>query len=106
LPWLSWRNLKRRLRDHTAASSRENQASFAFRLTEEAADGEGLTVAGTRKDRAEDEHFKELFRLARERVAAMNVQVMEMDDPIERTLFEVFVAEALNLGRYNDFETH
>ena len=100
------RNLKQRLRQHTAASSRENQASFAFRLAEEAAEAEGLVVAGTRKARAGDERFDELFRQARERVANMNVQVMELADPIERTMFEVFVAQALNLGRYNDFETH
>ena len=36
----------------------------------------------------------------------MAVQVLQLDDPVERAMFELFVAEALNLERYNDFETH
>jgi predicted GIY-YIG superfamily endonuclease len=100
------RNLKQRLRQHTSASSRENQASFAFRIAEEAAKDEGLELKGTRKQRADDARFKELFREARERVAEMNVQLLKLEDPVERTMFEVFVAQALDLARFNDFETH
>jgi hypothetical protein len=100
------RNLKQRIVQHGAVSSRENQASFAFRLAEEAVRQHGLVVPGTRKERAENDEFKKMFRAARDRVAAMNVQWLQLADPVERTILEVFVAQALNLDRYNDFETH
>lgn len=99
------RNLRQRLRQHTAKASRENQASFAFNLAIEAAAAAGLAFTGTRKERAADPEFASLFTAARERVAAMDVRFIELPDPIERTLFEVFAADALNLP-YNDFETH
>jgi hypothetical protein len=99
------RNMRQRLRLHTAPNSRENQASFAFRLAQATADQEALSVNGTRKERAADPAFAELFRAARERVADMEVRTILMDDPVQRTVFEVFVAQALNLV-HNDFETH
>lgn len=100
------RNLKQRLSQHTARSSRENQASFAFRLAEEAAQAENLDAVGTRKQRAENPRFSELFAKARQRVVDMDVRFMEVVHPVERTMLELFVAQALDLSRYNDFETH
>jgi hypothetical protein len=49
--------------------------------------------------------FSELFRDAKERVGRMTVRVIEITDPIEQTLFEVYAALALATP-YNDFENH
>jgi hypothetical protein len=99
------RNLRQRLRLHTAPGSKENQASFAFRLAQETAEQQGVTATGTRKERAAHPAFAELFQRSRARVAEMQVRTIEMEDPIQRTVFEVFAAQALNLY-HNDFETH
>jgi hypothetical protein len=49
--------------------------------------------------------FRELFQAAKQRVREMSVRLVEISDPIEQTLFEVYVALALNT-HYNDFGTH
>jgi hypothetical protein len=49
--------------------------------------------------------FRELFWQAKARVSRMTVRVVEIADPIEQTVFEVYAALALGT-RYNDFETH
>lgn len=36
----------------------------------------------------------------------MNIQFIELADPVERTLFEVYVALALDTVEFNSFETH
>lgn len=100
------RKLRTRLRQHTSPRSTENSASFAYRLAVQAAEGQGLELAGTRKANAADLEFSALFKAQRERVADMDVQFIELEDPVQRTLFEVFVAEALGLEEFNDFETH
>ena len=49
--------------------------------------------------------FKDIFQEAKERVGRMNVRVVEISDPIEQTVFELYAA--LKLGTpYNDFENH
>lgn len=36
----------------------------------------------------------------------MQVQFIELADPIEHTLLEVYAALSLNTGEFNKFETH
>lgn len=100
------RKLRTRLRQHTSPKSNEASASFAYRLTMQAAESQGIELTGTRKQKAQNPDFAGLFQAQRERVADMDVQFIELEDPIQRTLFEVFVAEALGLEEFNDFETH
>jgi hypothetical protein len=47
----------------------------------------------------------DLFLHAKERVSRMTVRVIEITDPIEQTLFEVYAALALGTV-YNVFENH
>ena len=42
---------------------------------------------------------------AKQRVGAMEIYVIEITDPIEQTLFEVYAALALD-SPHNDFDTH
>lgn len=101
------RRLRRRLRQHGGRASRENQAVFAFAIAKREAASAGLSLDGvTRRALAQEPRFVEIFRQARERVAAMDVRFVEIDDPELRTVFEVYAAVALGTLEYNSFETH
>ena len=96
------RNLRRRLADHTNQSGGSETASFAFKIVTEDA---GPAASGmTRKE--VERRFEPHFRQAKERVSRMDVQFIVMDDPIERTIFEMYAALHLGTERYNSFETH
>jgi len=100
------RNLRVRLRQHTSSSSRENQASLAWRIARIEAKDAGHPMSGTRKDLQADERFAAHFRSAKERVTAMDVRFIELDDPVTRTVFEVYAARALETDEFNSWETH
>ena len=96
------RNIQRRLADHTKPSGGSETATFAFILAQEDAGPEASGM--TRKEI--ESRFAPLFRQAKERVSRMDIQFIELDDPIERTIFEVYAALHLGTERYNSFETH
>jgi hypothetical protein len=100
------RDLRRRLRRHTIPSSHSESATFAFILATEMAEGRGLDATATRKERLSRAEFNSVFLEAKERVAAMPVSFILIDDPIERTVFEMYAALHLGTERYNSFETH
>lgn len=100
------RNLHQRLRQHTATSSKENSAPFAFNLALREAEAQGLDTTGTRSEIAARPEFDVLFRDARRRVTEMNVQVVEVDDPVTRTIFEVYAARILATDEFNSWDTH
>lgn len=100
------RNLRQRLRQHTSPSSRENQAALAWQIALKAAREDGHPMSGTRKDLEADEAFAEHFREAKRRVAQMDARFIEMDDPVARTVFEVYAARALGTDEFNSWETH
>jgi hypothetical protein len=100
------RNLRTRLRNHTGAQATENQASFAFLIGKQEAGTAGIDLNRTRKILEADPDFSNHFRKAKARVASMNVRWIKLDDPIERTLFEMYVALALDTVVFNSFETH
>jgi hypothetical protein len=100
------RNLRRRLRQYAGANSPENEAALAWRLALDDAEQRGIVLTGTRKELEADADFSEVFRAARDRVRQMDVRFVEIDDPITRTLFEVYATQALGTERFNSFETH
>lgn len=100
------RKLRQRLLNHTVLSSRQNQASFAFNIAKRDAGEAGLDVARFRQILEADADFAEHFVWAKTRVAAMDVQFIELADPIERTMFEVYASLALVTTKFNKFETH
>ena len=99
------RDLRRRLRDHMLPGNDRYTATFAFRLAIEDAKRAGLNVKRKRAELEADPQFQPLFADAKARVSNMRVQYVEVDDPIEQTLLEVYVAESLGT-KYNSFETH
>jgi len=50
--------------------------------------------------------FTKLYLEAKARVSKMPVRVIEINDPIVQTLFEVYAVMCLNTREYNDFDTH
>jgi len=102
------RNLRGRLGQHRGASSRENEASLAFNIAklDAAANHPSIDLHQTRLALAEDPDFADVFRVARKRVAAMEVRFVEVDDPELRTVFEVYAAVAFGTSEHNSFETH
>ncbi|MDA0256463.1 MAG: GIY-YIG nuclease family protein [Chloroflexi bacterium] len=99
-------DLRRRLGDHTRPSSGSESATLAFILATEMAKRRRIDAAGTRKQRLARPDFNAVFLEAKKRVAAMPVSFILMDDPIERTMFEMYAALHLGTERYNSFETH
>lgn len=100
------RNLRARLRNHTNPLSRENQASFAFLVAKAEAEKANIDISRTRKILEADEAFAEHFRDAKLEVSEMDVRFIQLEGPIERTLFEVYASLALDTVLYNSFETH
>ena len=95
------RNLRRRLADHTNPSGGHNTATFAFLLARDGAEQAGAETRAELESR-----LQQPFEKAKDRVSRMDVQFIEMDDPIERTLFEVYAVLHLGTEKYNSFETH
>ena len=101
------RNLRMRLRQHGGASSRENQASFAFNIARIEAEADpSIDLSQTRRALEVAPGFAELFRAARDRVARMDIRFVEVDDPELRTVFEVYAAVAFGTAEHNNFQTH
>lgn len=78
-------------------------ATFAFRLAKQGC--EQLSAGRTDAELESHPKFKPVFMAAKNRVSKMKVQYVEIRDPIEQTLFEVYAAESLGT-KHNSFETH
>ena len=97
--------MKDRIQEHGRKSSYHNSATFAFILAKEIANEQGIDIKIKRKALESDSTFADIFFKQKERVSKMNVRVIEIDDPIIQTIFEVYVSMELNT-EYNDFDTH
>ena len=98
--------IRRRIQQHGRPSSGHNSATFAFRLALEAAKGQRFDLTGMQRSQLETNlRFKGLYDAAKSRVAAMGVRVIQIDDPVEQTIFEVYAALTLATP-YNEFENH
>ena len=97
------RNLKRRITEHGAKSSRIESATFAFKLLrEETGLQEGHDSPLTRKQ-IQDSYSVE-FASQRERIRRMQFRVVEINDDEEQALFELYASIALPT-KYNSFRT-
>jgi len=101
-----------RLRDryflHCRPGSRQNQASFAYKLAREALCMEGGSyVAGpqTRAGLAANSSFVEAFTAAKFRIQHMAYRHVEETDQTRQALLEAYCAIVLQTP-YNDFDTH
>ena len=99
------KNLKQRFRQHRQQSSGHNSATFAFMVAKLDAEKVGVDIKRTRVELQNDSVFSPIFSKTKRRISEMQVQVLQMDDPIEQTLFEVYAALELKT-EYNNWETH
>ena len=61
---------------------------------------------GTRKAAMGDLEFRRAFEAAQRRLRSCGVAAVEIENPVERHLFEIFAAMALGTGKWNTFDTH
>ncbi len=98
--------MKKRLKEHGGQTSGHNKASFAFRLAKEKAKNKGIDIQNCkRKDLQANPEFATIFKNERQRVASMNIKYVEIIDPIEQCLFEVYASMVFGTP-YNDFNNH
>ena len=97
--------LKKRLKEHGAPSSSHYSASFAFLLAREEALANSIDCLRKRKELQVCPLFSPHFVSSKAKVAAMTFRCVEIEHPIEQTLFEVYAAVELK-ARYNSFEPH
>jgi hypothetical protein len=100
------KNMRQRYRNHCHPGSKGNDAPFAFKLAriETGKQKPSYKVEGSRKQLMEDELFKAAFDQSKSRIRKMELRFIEIDDPIEQTLFEVYASVELR-SVHNDFAT-
>ena len=98
--------MKERMQEHSRQSSDNYSATFALRLAkEEYGRNRVIPKSMTNKELLNIGEFKSLFSKAKERVACMEIRVLESEDQVEQTLLEIYAALSLKT-KYNDFGTH
>jgi len=99
-------NMSSRLNQHGNPSSGHNSATFAFNIAKREAIKKEMNIQMTRSQLQADPAFSKLYLQAKARVSKMPVRVIEINDPIVQTLFEVYAVMCLDTREYNDFDTH
>ncbi len=97
--------MKDRIKEHGRPSSTHNSAPFAFNLAKQSGEEKGIDVSKPRGELEKDPLFVPLFRDAKDRVSKMSVRVIEINDPVLQTIFEVYASIDLKT-EFNDFNTH
>ena len=107
--------MKRRVREHGSQSATK-AATFAYLVAKRELEVKGVAPEAkpgkpsSRITKADVDKYPGIISAARERVGKMQFRVVEITDPIEQTLFEVYAAVQLRTtreqGGYNDFENH
>ena len=96
--------MKKRIREHGSPSATK-AATFAYLVAKRELVDRGTTPAAQ-----SGKPSAHIISAARKRVGEMKFRIVEISDPIEQTLFEVYAAVQLGTtreqGGYNDFENH
>jgi hypothetical protein len=99
-------DLRERLRQQVDAAAPPDQSSLAWRLALRDARERGLATPETPEELKADPNGAECLRRACQRVAGMDVRFIEIDDPITRTVFEIYAAQALGTADFNSFQAN
>lgn len=95
-----------RYRLHCGPSAKENQASFAWKLTAEVMEHKATYRKGEgRTYKVLIPEFADAFRLAKQRIRAMDYRFVEETNQTRQALLEAYVCIALGTP-YNDFGTY
>ena len=103
--------MRQRLLEHGRPSSTHNAATLAFAMAVRLAESQGLDIDGfPRNELQRDPEFKKWFDATKATVRSMNIRVVEVTNPIEQAVFEVYAALELGTtrqhGGFNDFANH
>jgi hypothetical protein len=104
--------MRQRLYQHGQPKSTYNSAPLANRMAYREKSPEkskrGCTPAKAERKRFPD--FKETFDQQKPKIRKMGIKVIEIKDPEEQSIFEVYAAVMLGTtvrqGGYNDFRNH
>lgn len=96
-----------RMCGHSSDGATHHSAVFAFKLAREETGNTRPTyaTAGSRASLSVDPEFANAFRLARQRVRAMELWYVEETDPFRQALLEMYVSLVLKTP-YNAFNTY
>ena len=89
-----------RIRQHLRGRS-HFEATLAYRITERK-----VRTKRTRAENMKSRTFMRCFARERERLASANVAFVEVSNPLELYVFEVYAATELQTGEWNSFDTH
>lgn len=100
-------NIRGRIGRHCRSGATHRMAAFAFRLARESTGFLKATYKkeGSRKALMDNPEFSNAFSKAKERIRMMDLRFIEVDDPIQQAIFEIYVSVASQTP-YNDFDTH
>lgn len=94
------RSVIKRLRQHVNGRTHFD-ASLAYRIAKQEC------PHGQNRDEAMvNPEFMQYFENAKSRIAKMQVAYVEIDNPLERYVFEAYAAMKLDTCAWNTFETH
>jgi len=97
-------HMRARLQMHSRPGSGHESASFAFMLAKENTINTE-TVRRSRKDLQMDKEFSKNYFAKKDEVSKMKVRVIEIIDPAEQALFEIYASLEMNTP-YNVWENH
>ena len=99
--------IKRRLQNHCRPGGSHHHATFAFKLAREdtSRTRAAYRTEGGRADLVADPLFAAASVAAKSRLAAMDIRCIEVTDPVQQALLEIYVATVLETP-YNDFDNH
>ena len=102
------RNVRNRYGQHCRASSKHNNAPFAFKLAREETGFRKSTYKPGETSRSgllTNDAFSASFANALRRIGRMEFRFVEEDDATRQCLLEIYVSVVLRTP-YNDFDTH
>jgi hypothetical protein len=94
------RSVLARVRQHMTGTTHFS-ASLPYLMAQR-----GVPVRGSRDEAMQDQDFRAAFDSAQRRLQTCTVATVQIENPIELYLFEVYTAMALGTGEWNTFETH
>lgn len=101
------KRLRERYFLHCRPGSRQNQASFAYKLAREKLNlgAASYSATGSRAAIATSEAFTSVFEAAKARIRSMEYRFIDEPDQARQALFEAYCALVLDTP-YNNFDTH
>ena len=99
------KNILKRIQAHVRKGVKDSP--FAFKLAREKTGNIKADYNGDKKRKhlLNDKSFSTAYNQSKNEIKEMDIRFIEVTDPCEQTLFEVYVHMVLET-KYNDFDTH